>query len=212
MEWGDPLGTPGEIYSYCDTGYILLGQILEGSTGQSLAGAVRGLVDFEKLGLNATWWETLEQRPEGIPDRAHQFFGDLDTTEFDPSFDLYGGGGLAATMRDLAHFFKELVTDGIYAKPETLDTMLTTLDGLRLPPGATESALPAGAYRMGVWINEVDGLTEYRHTGFWGTAVIYVPELDLALAATVNQNSGKQALADLVREVTILVRDRMGDR
>jgi len=212
MEWGDRLDAPGKIYSYCDTGYILLGEILEQSTGRSLAGAVRELVGFERLGLSSTWWETLEPRPIDVPDRAHQFLGELDVTGFDPSFDLYGGGGLVSTMRDLARFFRELVTGGVYAKPETTNTMLTTIDGVRLPPGASESALPAGAYRMGLWVNEVEGLTEYRHTGFWGTAVTYVPELDLTIAATVNQNSGKQILDDIVRQVTILVYERMDRR
>ena len=43
MEWGDPWGPPGAIYTYCDTGYVLLGAIIEEASGRSLAAAVREL-------------------------------------------------------------------------------------------------------------------------------------------------------------------------
>jgi D-alanyl-D-alanine carboxypeptidase len=210
VEWGDRLGAPGEIYSYCDTGYVLLGEILEQASGRPLAVAVRELVGFEQLDLRSIWWETLEQRPGDAFDRAHQYLGDLDVTDFDPSYDLYGGGGLSSTMRDLARFFRGLFTGAVFVQAETADIMLTTVDGARAHPEADETSLPVGAYRMGIWVEEVSDFTAYRHGGFWGTTAIYVPDLDLTIAATVNQNSGKQVLEDLVRQVIALVGERMG--
>jgi D-alanyl-D-alanine carboxypeptidase len=212
VEWGDPLGAPSEIYSYCDTGYVLLGEILERASGRPMAAAVRELVGFERLDLSSTWWEIFEQTPEGVPDRAHQFLGALDVTDFDPSYDLYGGGGLVSTMRDLALFFRALFSGGVYTRLETTATMLTTIDGAGPRPGADETALPAGSYRMGVWVEDWQGLTVYRHGGFWGTTAAYVPELDLTVAATVNQNSGKMDLEDLVRQTISVVKDRMSAR
>jgi D-alanyl-D-alanine carboxypeptidase len=41
IEWGDPIGAPGELYSYSDTGYLLVGNIVERITGKSLAVSVR---------------------------------------------------------------------------------------------------------------------------------------------------------------------------
>lgn len=197
VEWGGPHAAPGEIYTYCDTGYVLLGSIVERAAGRPLAQAVRELIGFERLGMSSTWWETLEPAPEGARPRAHQFLGDLDTFAFDPSFDLYGGGGIVATVGDLARFWRALFSGGVFADPATLDTMLTTLGGVR---GLEEDqgALPPGAYRMGVWGIEAAGLTAYRHTGFWGTSASYVPDLDLVVTATVNQNQARDALAGLV--------------
>jgi len=209
VEWGDRLGAPGEIYSYCDTGYVLLGEILEQAAGRPLAAAVRELVGFKQLDLRSTWWETLEERPVGVLDRAHQFLGNLDVTDFDPSYDLYGGGGLASTMRDLARFFRGLFTGGVFANPETADIMLTTIESVRPRPDADATALPVGSYRMGVCVEEVGGFTVYRHGGFWGTTAVFVSDLDLTIAATVNQNSGKQALEELVRQVIGLVGRRI---
>jgi D-alanyl-D-alanine carboxypeptidase len=210
VEWGDRLGAPGEIYSYCDTGYVLLGEIVEQAAARPLAIAVRELVGFEQLDLRTTWWETLEQRPADVLDRAHQFLGDLDVTDFDPSFDLYGGGGLVSTMPDLARFFRGIFTGAVFADPGTADTMLTTIDGVHPRPYADATALPVGSYRLGVWVEEVEGFTVYRHGGFWGTTAVYVPDLDLTIAGTVNQNSGKEVLEEIVRRVIGLVGVRTG--
>jgi len=203
VDWGEPLGGPGELFSYADTGYVLLGAIVEQVDGRPLHEAARELLGFEKLGLDATWWETLEPRPEGVPERAHQFLGDLDVTGFDPSFDLYGGGGLASTVGDMAAIMQALFTGGVYENPGTAETMLTTVEGVRARPEGDRAGLPPGAYRMGVWVVEVDGFTTYRHSGFWGTLATYVPELDLTLAATVNQNRCGEALDELVRKAIV---------
>jgi CubicO group peptidase (beta-lactamase class C family) len=60
---------------------------------------------------------------------------------------------------------------------------------------------------MGVWIEEVDGLTTYRHTGFWATSASFIPDLEVTIAATVNQNHAKGMLNGLVRDTLALVRD-----
>jgi len=167
--------------------------------------AVRELLDFEGLDLTSTWWETLEPRPTGVPDRAHQFYAEYDTADFNPSFDLYGGGGIASTVGDLARFYRALFTGGVFADPATAGVMLTTVDGVQALPGASERALPPGAYRMGIWVVEVEGLTTYRHTGFFGTLATYVPELDLVVTVTTNQNSDQGVLNKLALETIRVV-------
>jgi len=208
MEWGQPLAGPGEVYSYCDTGYVLLGQVLERITGKPLAAVVRELVGFERLGLASTWWETLEPEPPGLPLRAHQFLGDADVTGFDPSFDLFGGGGLVSTVGDLARFTRALMTGLLFDRPETLEIMLAPVPVAAAPADASPNALPPGAYRMGVWSQEVAGLPGWRHSGFWGTVAVYVPSLDLALAVTVNQNQAKGSMQGLVEGAVEVARER----
>jgi D-alanyl-D-alanine carboxypeptidase len=205
VDWGDPHGAPGEYYTYCDTGYVLLGAVIEQATEKPMAVAVRELIDYGHLGLISTWWETLEPQPAWVPDRAHQFLGDIDTAEFDPSCDLYGGGGLVSTVGDLARFYRAVFVDQVFESKGTVYIMLTT-DGDAQPlPDASERALPPGAYRMGIWEVNVDGFETYRHTGFFGTLATYVPDLDLTVTATTNQNQDGGALDDLAREVILLV-------
>jgi D-alanyl-D-alanine carboxypeptidase len=200
MDWGDPHGDPGRFYTYCDPGYGLLGAIIEQASGQPMAAAVRELVGYDRLGLGSTWWETLEPKPDGIPGRAHQYVGDFDLFDAHPSYDLYGGGGLVSTVGDLARFYRALFTGGVFDDPATAEIMLTTIDGVEPLPGAR----PPG-YRMGIWVVEIEGFTTYRHTGFLGTLATYVPELDLALGLTVNQNQSRSALDDIARDAIRLV-------
>jgi len=206
VEWGDKLEEPERIYSYSDSGYVLLGVIIEQITGQGLAEAVRGLVNFDKLGLNATWWEIMEPAPEGSVERAHQFLGDLDVTDFVPYFDLYGGGGIATTVGDLARFHGAIFRGDVYEDPATIETMLGTFEGIEASPTANERALPPGAYRMGVWVLETEGTTSYHHTGFWGTVAVHIPELDLTIAATANQNQLKPVFDQIPAEVVKIVK------
>lgn len=206
MAWGDPLGKPGEVYSYSDTGYVLLGEVVERATGMPLPAAVRELVGFERLGLGSTWWELLEPRPAGVPDRAHQLDGAIDSFAVDPSIDLYGGGGLVATMGDLTRFMRGLFTGQVFAKPTTLDTMLTTIAGARPGPGDEGPKTTPGVYRMGIFVVEVDGVTVYRHTGYWGTVAGYAPSLDVAFAAAITQRDTRALLGELETKVLAMTR------
>ncbi|MBT1155226.1 beta-lactamase family protein [Aminobacter anthyllidis] len=89
-----PLSEPGTRHSYSDTGYILLGDIVERISGTTLATTVRREMAFERLGLATSWWEIAEPEPALAEPRARQFFGDVDATGISASMDLHGGGGL----------------------------------------------------------------------------------------------------------------------
>ena len=198
VDEGSVQGAPGEVYRYSDTGYVLLGEILEQITGGTLAQAVWGLLEAERLGLRASWFESLEPRPEGVSARAHQFYGDDDVSGFDPSFDLWGGGGIAATMADMARFMRALFAGEVFRDRATLDEMLRSPEGVRPAAGADAGSLEPGAYRMGIWLAEHSGVSLYRHTGFWGTSASSVPSLDLVVTATANQHQAKAVMDDVV--------------
>ena len=52
---------------------------------------------------------------------------------------------------------------------------------------------------------DVEGFETYRHSGFWGTVATYVSELDLVVAATVNQNQGGVTLYQITERSIALV-------
>ena len=137
---------------YSDTGYVVLGGLLEEVTGRSLAEVLAEVCGV--AGLEQTRLE------EAVPERrAAQRFGEHDVWSISATSDLYGGGGLITTTRELAGFYRALL-DGRLLGPELLDAMLTVTDR----PG-NERALGMGVYRTppsdGDW---------WGHTGFWNTA------------------------------------------
>jgi D-alanyl-D-alanine carboxypeptidase len=213
MEWGQPYGDPGEVYRYSDTGYILLGEIIEQVTGQTLAVAFRELLKYDEVGLRHTWLETEEPVPDGTLDRAHQYYGEADTYAGDPSFDLYGGGGNAATMEDLALFMRGLFTGKVYDDPSTLETMLTTIDGASAGPDYHGSSMVPGTYRMGIVVVTRDGNTGWGHGGFWGTRAVHFPELDLTVATVVNQQLARPdpSIEDRVLPLLFEAADRLSE-
>ncbi len=197
MVWGESYGAPGTRFHYSDTGYILLGEIVERLTKQDLASAMRMLLHLDSLGLGSTWLETLETPPAGVAARAHQYLGETDTYDIDPSFDLYGGGGYAATTADMAHFTRALFHGGVFAKESTIETM-TTVPNV----GDATRAYGCGMSRM-----EVEGEIVWGHSGFWNTFSEHVPARELTVAATITQQSRSDVARALLRLVIRGVRE-----
>jgi len=200
VDWGDPLFEPGEQFSYSDTGYILLGEIIENVTGNSIGVAVRELIGFKKLGLNATWWEKTEQKPTASPERIHQYFQGMDTFNFDPSLDLYGGGGLVANTKDMARFYQELFAGNVFEQSSTLDTMITKVN---FPKDYT----PSSDYRMGIFYFNFNEMYMYSHSGFWSTQATYIPELNASVSIIITQFAKGRLINRILLETAGLLED-----
>jgi D-alanyl-D-alanine carboxypeptidase len=180
---GDPLYRPGEGFAYSDTGYVLLGEIIEVETGEPYAQAVRTLLDFDRLGITHVWLESGEQAPADLLPMSRSFFGAEEISDLDFSLDAFGGGGLAGTTSDVARFFDALLAGEVFADPETLATMLEIPNtnvareefGILLGDGAH------GVYRM-----DVADQTCWSHRGFLGVIALACPEAGVSVALTTN--------------------------
>jgi D-alanyl-D-alanine carboxypeptidase len=170
VELFDPLGPPGNAFVYSDTGYVLLGGIVERVTGRELGAAVRDLLGFAPLGLTATWWEYAENAPAGAGPRAHQYIGAHDVTTWNASFDLYGGGGLVSDVRDLGRFLRALLKGRVLHDEATLAAM--TGDG-------------TARYRLGLMCVALGDRLAWGHQGFWNTFAFHVPTLDATVAGCI---------------------------
>jgi D-alanyl-D-alanine carboxypeptidase len=162
-----PLAPPGAEEHYSNTGYILLGEILERATGRRLAAACRSLLGFARLGLDETYLETRERKPAAAKPRAHQYIGNIDTTRFNPSFDLHGAGGHVSTLDDLVRFYRALLGGRFFKRAATLRTNQMGID--RTPIG--------------------DAIC-YGHGGSWGVAAYHCPRSGVTIAAMINQADG----------------------
>lgn len=180
METGNKIGYPGERYRYSDTGYILAGEAIETVMDSSLAYGLRSLLQFEDLEMNSTWLESLEPEPNDMPRMVRRYFQGKDATDFDPSIDLYGGGGLASTTKDLAKFMYTLGSGELFDDARTFDLMIE--DVSYDATYNTEEDPRYKEYKMGLWRIEMYGMDVYMHGGLWGIYHVYIPELDSAIA------------------------------
>ena len=200
MQWGDKLGEPGEQTTYCDTGYILLGLIIEKFYDGDLAKGLRQLLKFEALGLKNTWLETLEPHPNAGQFMVHRYHGKYETTDWDASIDLYGGGGLASTTGDLADFFYAIFNHEIYDNPQTIDLMLTLPDYKSAEDNNITNQIKY--YNYGLWTVNAFGEQVYVHTGFWCTTTIYVP----AYQASIAVNATRGTTDRLIKKVLLVLK------
>lgn len=175
---------PGAGLAYNDTGYVLLGLIIEAVTGMPLAGAYRALL-LDPLGLRHTYLEGKEKASGPALSRA--FADKQDSSGFDPSFDAFGGGGLVSTAGDLDRFISALLQGKIFSNPATLASMLT---GTAAAAGSgTRKTLTA----CGISEFSVAGQRLWGHLGHWNSFMLYAPEADLALCGSFNQSRSEPA-------------------
>ncbi|HVJ02676.1 MAG TPA: serine hydrolase domain-containing protein [Sphingomonas sp.] len=189
-DWADPQSAPGTEFRYSDDGYILLGDIVERITGKSLAAAVREQLGLDGLGLRSTYWEVYEKPRPGAPERARQFLGETDVTGVDPSLDLFGGGGLVMSPRDLATFMKALFEGRVFKNPRTVEVMLT--EGQHRD---------ADKYRFGIFVRHTPAGDIYWHSGFWGTWAGYSPTTGVAVAGMTTRQDGFKAMMPIVNDL-----------
>jgi D-alanyl-D-alanine carboxypeptidase len=193
MIHGSPIAKPGLVYSYSDTGYALLAEILTRSTGMSFGPALSKLIGFEKLALKRTYLETVSEGPVMVlpPRRIHQYQDGIDTSQLNPSFDIHGGGGLVSTAPDVARFFQALFEGRVFARPKTLEMMLTIKPGIAADRGTEPYALGIKPMRYG----KADC---WGHVGHWGIVAGVCPSLNMSFAYAGNA-AGEKGYAALDR-------------
>ena len=175
-----PLSLPGQAFAYSDTGYILLGEIVEQASGEGLPQALRRLLSFDAIGLRHTGFDGVDALPVALGLHAPQFMDDVDARSFDPSFDLFGGGGLVSTLADLDTFFRALFDGRVFAHASTLEGLFAAAT---TPCGFGGYAHNGLAFRF-----RASGLDCWCHTGFWGVIAAYFPEPGLMLTASFNRS------------------------
>jgi D-alanyl-D-alanine carboxypeptidase len=179
---GDPLWPAGTGFAYSDTGYVLLGEIVEGVTGAPYHEAARDLLGFSELGLDHLWLEAFEPAPADLPAISRSFLMADEVSDLDFSLDGFGGGGYAGTPRDVARFFG-LLFAGDVIDPDALDVLRTVPE---TNAGQEEFGVLLGDGAHGVYRMEIDGRECWSHRGFLGTIALACPDDDLALVVTTN--------------------------
>ena len=183
LEWavahGSPVGAVGAAHVYSDTGYVLLGRILEELTGTSYAQLCRRQI-LDPLGMDSTW---LEGHEEARSTLSHPYAGSLDALVVNGCVD-WAAGGHVSTVTDLARFLDALFRDGTLVTQRSLDRMLVSVP---TPMGA-RYGLGVGIRREAAHGRPETSHTPWGHSGHWGSWMFYVPEWRGTIVGTVNRS------------------------
>jgi D-alanyl-D-alanine carboxypeptidase len=168
---GQPQFEPDTKTAYSNTGYNLLGYIIEKVDGKSYSVALKERIT-SKLGLKDTYVGIGQADPTKDEAIAYKYIGGwIEGNE--PDLSIPGGGGsIISTPRDMTIFIKALF-DLKLVSQESLNQMTTQRDG----------------EGMGITAFTFAGRTLYGETGGSGSSgawLNYFPEEKLALAYTTN--------------------------
>lgn len=167
---GKPVFEPGEKAQYSNSNYVLLGYIVEKTSGRSYEDALKQRIT-SKIGLTDTYLGT------GYPDasknegHSYNFIADW-KQESETHLSIPGGAGaLISTPNDLTKFIQALFNGKIVSK-ESLEQMK-----------------PRDQYGLGINSYPIGGKTFYGHGGGidgFRSLLVYLPEEKLSLAYTSN--------------------------
>lgn len=112
-----PVGRPGERFHYSDTGFVLLGRVLEVVTGTPFASLAHQRV-FEPLGMARSFLPFRTEPATGPTTIAPLHLGRTEVGRFPSITCDWAGGGIAATPGDLLRLTRAL-RDGTLVSPGT---------------------------------------------------------------------------------------------
>jgi D-alanyl-D-alanine carboxypeptidase len=173
-------------FSYGNTNYILLGEIVEKATGTNLASQLRSRI-FEPLGMNQSFFASQEPVNSNNLTRSYaDIDGDGKLDYINEGLSWAGAAGaVVSTVADTAKFSQALFQGELLA-PETLKMMIQ--DNSKWEQ---EESYPLGVenldYGLGVFSGRLTGIgTQLSHGGDtigWHSQMIYLP--DRQITATV---------------------------
>jgi D-alanyl-D-alanine carboxypeptidase len=193
----DPLFPAGEKFKYTDTGYILLGLIIERAGGAEYYDQVRQrFLKPLKLALtepanhrdipNLAAGYLSPKNPFGLPEKI-TVDGKL---RYNPATE-WTGGGLVSNPQDLVYWAKALYEGRALEKPYLAELLATD------PKDKDKSS----KYGLGVYVTKSALGTSYGHGG-WSVGylshVVYYPAQRVAVAFQTNTDVRDDMLADLM--------------
>ena len=173
---------PGERWNYSNTGYFLLGMLIEKASGKSYNDFLTERI-FKPLGMNAT---RLNDLRAVIPNRATGYVWDkteLRNGDYVSATQPFAAGALVSTIADMVKWDAALDTDKLL-KPATRAQMWTPT---QLPDGRTQE------YGFGWQVTTVNGHRCVSHSGGiqgFSTNITRYPDGKLTVIVLTNLESG----------------------
>jgi len=182
---------PGDKHRYCNSGYFLLGLVVERASGVSFKEFVEQRL-FRKLGMLSTYCDSSQRI---IPRRAagySQWGGTLRNAAHINLNQTVGAGNLSATVKDLILWQRGLVAHRLITA-QSIGSMLAR--------GKLNDGKPFD-YGLGIRTGRLDGQKVIRHGGGisgFRSDVAYYPDSEITIAVAANsEHANTKAISDRI--------------
>jgi hypothetical protein len=171
---------PGEQFRYNNSGYILLGHIIEVITKESYADFIQKNI-FDKVGMSSSYYGSMKKI---IPNRASGYSensGELVNAEYLSLTLPYAAGSIMSTVDDLLKW-QNAIQANILVKRSTLETAIngsTLNNGEKIPYGY---GWRSGNLNGSQTVEQSGGIFGYTSNG------IYFPKEDIYVIGLTNCN------------------------
>lgn len=186
---------PGTMWSYSNTNFLLLGELITAVTGQSVAQEVRTRL-LDPFGLSSAYYQGVET-PREAGTLAYRMVplagGAYRTTLVAPASGMMpfrsvvtaaaGAGSIAATALDTARWMHDFA-GGLVLSPDMQAQMLADV-------ARTVKLHASIPYGLGIQRVTLGGYTAYGHSGRYigiRNVVRYLPDLGITIAVLTNQS------------------------
>lgn len=193
-----PSFPPGSGYYYTDTEYVLLGMIIEKTSGMKLHEFLAENI-FVPLKMNQTY---LNQRSEAIQPTAtlaEMYANEYEISTLKSLSADWAGGAVVSTGKDLIAFQVALMNGELVSEATLNDMQEWTLE---------TQGMTYGFGLRKISLNELDPILPnwalIGHSGLNGTSMYYCPDLDIYLAGTLNQLESSRDAVILMVSVLML--------
>ena len=192
----EPVHEAGKGWGYSDTGYVLLGMLIERITGKHYYDVVQDRL-LTPLNLTDTY-PSLKRNMHNLPQgysRLPAFFQIPEKVVedgiycFNPQLE-WTGGGFACTTPDLAKWARAYYRGSLFSDSLFQQVIAPNEEGYQIQPGLS--------YGMGSFIFETRHGTAVGHSGFvpgFLSIFAHYPELEISAALQINCDYLSRSLA-----------------
>jgi CubicO group peptidase (beta-lactamase class C family) len=185
--------SPGDKFEYSNSGYVVLGQIIERVTGERFAEFLREAI-FDPVGMHDTL--VVDERGQKAPRLALGYEkrnGHWLDVSYTPENHIYGEDDVISTVDDLYKWDQALYTERLVSH-STLEMAFTpgrTNDGKEIK---TDILKRPNSYGFGWFISSLDGDKDVEHSGGWAgyvTDILRVPSRRVTAIVLSNSSNGR---------------------
>ena len=192
---------PGDKHRYCNSGYFLLGLVIERASGVSFKEFAEQRL-FRKLGMQSTFCDSSRRIIAHRAAGYSRWGGTLRNAAHINLNQTVGAGNLSATVKDLILWQRGLVAHRLLTAG-SINSMLAR--------GKLNNGKPFD-YGLGIRTGRLDGQKVIRHGGGisgFRSDLAYYPDSEITIAVAANsEHANTRAISDRIARFLIKQNDR----